>query len=151
MVIPILPASSMAAPSAGEARRSRISTAARTARSASSSCTCGIPNTATTASPMNFSTVPPWRSIAVRISSKYRRRSGFSTSGSCCSAKEVEPTRSQNSAVTVLRTSRVGAAGSSRAAHDMQNAASSGFSLPQLGHVSTAGAIRPPTSPRTIR
>ena len=38
---------------------SRIAIAARTARSASSSCTTGAPNTATTASPMNFSTVPP--------------------------------------------------------------------------------------------
>jgi hypothetical protein len=40
----------------------RISAAARTARSASSSCATGTPNTAITASPMNFSTVPPWRS-----------------------------------------------------------------------------------------
>ena len=38
---------------------SRISTAARTARRASSSCTFGIPKTDITASPMNFSTVPP--------------------------------------------------------------------------------------------
>ena len=30
----------------------------------------GIPNTAITASPMNFSTVPPWRSIEALISSK---------------------------------------------------------------------------------
>ena len=37
---------------------------ARTARSASSSCACGDPQTAITASPMNFSTVPPWLSIA---------------------------------------------------------------------------------------
>ena len=41
----------------------RISTAARTARRASSSWTSGTPNTAITASPMYFSTVPPWRSI----------------------------------------------------------------------------------------
>ena len=44
--------------------------AARTARSASSSCTCGTPKTAMTASPMNFSTVPPCRSIAARAVSK---------------------------------------------------------------------------------
>ena len=36
-----------------------ISSAARHARSASSSCSCGTPKTAITASPMNFSTVPP--------------------------------------------------------------------------------------------
>ena len=35
------------------------SSAARTARSASSSCAVGAPHTAITASPMNFSTVPP--------------------------------------------------------------------------------------------
>ena len=35
------------------------SIAARTARSASSSCATGAPHTAITASPMNFSTVPP--------------------------------------------------------------------------------------------
>ena len=40
----------------------RISAAARTARRASSSWRTGTPKTATTASPMNFSTVPPWRS-----------------------------------------------------------------------------------------
>ena len=38
---------------------SRIAAAARTARSASSSCTVGTPNTAITASPMNFSTALP--------------------------------------------------------------------------------------------
>ena len=51
-------------------RASRISAAARTARRASSSWIAGTPNTAITASPMNFSTVPPWRSSAARISAK---------------------------------------------------------------------------------
>ena len=41
--------------------RERMAAAARTARSASSSCKAGTPNTAMTSSPMNFSTVPPWR------------------------------------------------------------------------------------------
>ena len=45
---------------------SRISSAARNARSASSSCTAGIPNTAMSASPITFSTVPPWRSTGAR-------------------------------------------------------------------------------------
>ena len=43
----------------------RIASAARTARSGSSSCATGAPNTAITASPMNFSTVPPCRSSSV--------------------------------------------------------------------------------------
>ena len=42
----------------------RIRSAARTARSASSSCATGAPKTAMTASPMNFSTVPPKRSMS---------------------------------------------------------------------------------------
>ena len=53
------------------AERSRACPRPRERRvSASSSCTTGTPNTAMTASPMNFSTVPPWRSIASRIASK---------------------------------------------------------------------------------
>ncbi len=47
----------------------RISTAAWTARMASSSSTFGMPNTAKIASPMNFSTVPPSRSATVAIES----------------------------------------------------------------------------------
>jgi hypothetical protein len=49
------------------ATRSR---AARTARSASSSVATGVPQTAITASPMNFSTVPPYSSISRRDASK---------------------------------------------------------------------------------
>ena len=40
-------------------RASRAATAARTPRSGLSSCASGAPKRATTASPMNFSTVPP--------------------------------------------------------------------------------------------
>jgi hypothetical protein len=46
--------------------RSSTASPARTARSASSSCAAGAPNTAITASPMNFSTVPPNASIRSR-------------------------------------------------------------------------------------
>ena len=52
------------------ASRSRSSSAARTARRASSSCTLGMPKTAMTASPMNFSTAPPCRPSTVLASSK---------------------------------------------------------------------------------
>ena len=54
-------ASSSSAPSA-------IRRAARTARSGSSSWAAGTPKTPTTASPMNFSTIPPWASTWVRAS-----------------------------------------------------------------------------------
>ena len=46
------------------------SSPARTARSASSSWEVGTPQTAITASPMNFSTVPPYRPMTCRHSSK---------------------------------------------------------------------------------
>ena len=88
---------------ASAGNRSRISAAARTARRASSSWTLGIPNTAITASPMNFSTVPPWRSMIARISEKYRFITPRRTSGSSSSPSAVEPVTSQNTAVTTLR------------------------------------------------
>jgi len=46
--------------------QSRIASAARTARSGSSSCAAGAPKTAITASPTNFSTVPPNPSSSLR-------------------------------------------------------------------------------------
>ena len=46
------------------------SSAARTARSASSSVAVGVPHTAMTASPMNFSTVPPYTPMIRRQMSK---------------------------------------------------------------------------------
>ena len=55
---PVFTASRTSTASSSSAQ-SRIANAERTARSASSSCTRGAPKTATTASPMNFSTVPP--------------------------------------------------------------------------------------------
>ena len=48
--------------SPSSAIQSRIASAARTARSGSSSRVTGAPKSAITASPMNFSTVPPQRS-----------------------------------------------------------------------------------------
>ena len=50
---------------------SRMRSAARTARSASSSCAMGAPKTAMTASPMNFSTVPPKLSMSALTRSWY--------------------------------------------------------------------------------
>ena len=54
---------------------------------------------------MNFSTVPPWRSSAARISTKYRDMTRRSDSGSRRSPMAVEPVTSQKTTVTVLRTS----------------------------------------------
>ena len=70
VVIPIRAARRIGKLSFSVSSRSCISIAARTARSPSSSWASGTPNMATTASPMNFCTRPPWRSAAERISTK---------------------------------------------------------------------------------
>jgi hypothetical protein len=57
------------------------------------------------ASPMNFSTAPPWSSRIVCIASKYRCRISRSVSESIDSPRLVEPTRSLKTTVTVFRTS----------------------------------------------
>ena len=73
------------------------SSAARTARSASPSVAAGAPHTAITASPMNFSTTPPYRPITVRATAKYRVSNSRTASGSRDSDNGVNPTTSQNS------------------------------------------------------
>ena len=70
--------------------QSRISTAARTARSGSSSCVTGAPKTAMTASPMNFSTVPPNRSSS-------ERKRVYTEPGSRAHPQGPEPLRAQSS------------------------------------------------------
>jgi hypothetical protein len=112
--------------------QSRMTSAARTARSGSSSCATGAPNSGTTASPMNFSTVPPKRSSSERRRWWYGASSARTSSGSICSAREVKPTRSANRTVTTLRSSR--AAGSSNGLpQEKQNRAPAGLSCPQFG------------------
>ena len=63
----------------------------------SPSAATGAPHTAITASPMNFSTTPPYRPITVRATSKYRDSSSRTASGSRDSDSGVNPTTSQNS------------------------------------------------------
>ena len=79
---------------------SSSSRAARTARSASSSRATGAPQTAITASPMNFSTVPPYRPITSPARSKYRVRVSRTSSASRSAAYGVKPTRSANRTLT---------------------------------------------------
>ena len=81
-----------------------------------------------TASPTNFSTVPPWCSIAARERSKYRTMIARTVSGSTRSPSSVEPTTSQNRSVATLR--RSGRGSTSSAPQAAQNRASSGFCLP---------------------
>jgi len=95
-----------------------------------------MPNTAITASPMNFSTLPPWRSIARRMASKYRAMICSSDSGSRPCPSSVDPTTSENTTVTVLRASASGADGPANAVpHARQNRASAWFSDPHAGQI----------------
>ena len=112
-----------------------IDRAARTARSGSSSCATGEPNTPNAASPMNLSSVPPNASIS-RFSRAWNgRRVAFTSSGSAWSERAVNPTRSQNRTVTILRSSIGCAPVASGAPQNPQNRKPSGFSPPQDGHV----------------
>ena len=80
-------------PRAAPIRRtaSTRSSAARTARSASSSWAIGVPHTAMTASPMNFSTVPPYRSTIARHSVEVRRQELAHVLGVACLGERREP------------------------------------------------------------
>ena len=98
-----------------------------------------MPNTAITASPMNFSTVPPCDSTIAFIRSKYRASSARSTSGSVDSPSAVDPVTSQNTTDTTLRTSREAAEAPSAAPQPLQKPAPTGLSRPQLSQISTKG------------
>ena len=123
-------------------RRRCIARAVLMARSGSSSCATGAPNTATTASPMNFSTVPPYRPISSAIASKKGDSTARRSSGSSSDASSVDAVRSANRTVTSLRSaSSAGGAPaargvSPRAAPQLpQNRFAGGFVVPHLGQV----------------
>ena len=86
-------------------RRPRIARPARTARSASSSWTVGSPNTAITASPMNFSGRPRRACNSSVAASKNAPRTSRARSGSRRSPRPVESTRSAKRTVIILRSS----------------------------------------------
>ena len=73
------------------------------ARTASSSSTRGVPNTAIAASPMNFSSDPRYRPTMSRTVAKYASWIVARSSGSRPSASVVNPTRSANSTETIRR------------------------------------------------
>src|SRR5262245_59574409 len=93
-----------------------------------------------TASPMNFSTVPPCRRSTSRATSKYRERTRRTCSGSCRSPRVVEPWTSQKRTVTVFRTSSgMSGGGASAAPQAAQNFAASGFASPHRAQTGMAG------------
>ena len=80
---------------------------ARTQRTASVSVATGAPNSTIAASPMYFSTTPPyWRTIR-RTVAKKSVWCARTVSGSVCSANGVDPIASMNSTLTRRRSSRV--------------------------------------------
>jgi hypothetical protein len=90
-----------------------------------------------TAPPMNFCTVPPWRSSTTRARSNQRAMSRLSDSGSRRSPRLVDPARSLKTTVTTLRVSAGGASSPLIGApHPRQNRARSGFCSPQTVHAS---------------
>jgi len=101
----------------------------------SSSCATGTPNTTITASPMNFSTVPP----GVRFPGASRRRTRRSPPHMFrCSRRPSRPTRSANRTVTSFRSSPGGAGGGTLVPEAGQNRASCGRSTPHDSHLSAS-------------
>src|SRR4249919_3103213 len=92
---------------ASSSARSTIRSAARIARSASSSCVTGAPKSARIPSPARSLTVPPNASTASTIRRTAPPRTSRASSGSIRSVSCVEPTTSANRAVTTLRSSRI--------------------------------------------
>jgi hypothetical protein len=117
----------------------RILIAARRALAGSSSWAAGTPKAAITASPMNFSTVPPSASISSRIAAKKLSITSRRRSASSRSPSSVDPETSANRIVTSLRSSPP-ASGATSSPQDRQNRASVGRSAPHLGHASPSGA-----------
>ena len=116
-----------------------------------------------TASPMNFSTVPPCRSSTSRAVSKNRDITQRTDSGSSRSPSAVEPVTSANTSVTILRASCATALGSS-APQKPHRRKRSGFSSRQLGQITplayaarvrlrapASAAPRPPRPPRQLQ
>ena len=110
-----------------------------------------MPNTAMTASPMNFWTVPPWRSNTARVRSKYRPITSVSDSGSKRSPSPVEPARSLNTTVTTFRTRP--ASSSSRAIAAPQLEQNRALSVPTYptDHTGTHPRIVTAAAPRVER
>ena len=119
--------------------QSRIASAARTARSGSSSCAGGAPKTAITASPMNFSTVPPCRSSSSRRRAWYGASSAAHVLGVEPLAERGEPDEiARRRCVTILRSSpeRAARSAQSGSAGVAEPGRRRGSRWPQAGQVS---------------
>ena len=102
-----------------------------------------------TASPMNFSTVPPCASSTRFAASNPRAITSRSTAASSGSPRNPVAFRSENTIVTVLRLSRVRARAASFPPHVPQKVNSGGLPSPQLGQMRTSS--RSPAGPPSAR
>ncbi len=152
LLMPIRSARGAGAPSERRRTTASIASAVSTVRRGSSSCVTGAPNTATIASPMNFSTNPSLASTSSVSSEKVSVISVRSSSGSRCSASVEKPTRSAKRTVTRRRSPTrdavAGSAGpsvpSSGAPHEPQKRNPAGFSAPQEGQAGVRVAPQEP-------
>src|SRR4051794_8095325 len=119
-----------------------MASAARTARSASSSWATGAPNRAMMASPTILSTRPPKSVTSTTSRWKHRSMRYFTCSGSRVSDNVVNPTMSANTTVTTRRSSCRTA---STCPQDGQKRAPSGASVLHTGQVITrSGYVQEP-------
>jgi hypothetical protein len=88
--------------------RSRMSSAARMARSASSSRADGMPNTTSTASPMKRSATPPYHAASSATMPWNAAKISRKRSGSTCEASSVEPVMSTKTTDTRRRSEAAG-------------------------------------------
>ena len=137
---PVSTATRTCRPISSERTRSTMSRAALTARSGSSSCASGKPNSAATGSPMNFSIVPH-SARSPRAGARSNAKQPVDLFRIRPSASSVDPTRSQNSAVTTRR-SGVASASSRRAPHLLQNSASAGTTAPQARQFTGCSCVK---------
>src|SRR2546421_1218903 len=113
-----------------------IDSAARTARSASSSCATGAPNTAMIPSPVSLSTCPPKVLTAPARAAMTRSVTAPTRSGSRSSAQAVKSDRSPKSTVTTRRSvAGSSAAAGSAAPQWWQNRAPGTATVPHTGQV----------------
>src|SRR5207237_6115566 len=118
---------------------------------ASSSCEIGAPKSPTTASPMNFSTVPPRTSISSLSRWWYGRKRARTSSGSAASEAAVKPTRSANRTDTTLRSSPFAGAAASGLPQFRQKRALAGLSCEQFEQTGIPASLTCAPTPRNRR
>ena len=122
-------------PGLSRATASCSSSAARSARTGSSSCAAGTPNIAMIASPTNFSMRPSYFATISAAAPKTLARIWRVSSGSSRSESSVKPVRSENNTLTCLRSAPwTWRSAANALAQLLQTRELTGFSAPQVRH-----------------